>query len=191
MDSTVHSKVSARKLAINNALIWAAINIAMFLVVYYAVPSLMGSFAFAGISMLIGIGLAVYFCIDMRKKIGGYWSFKEALGNIFLMFFLQAMIVFAFTIAFAKFIDPTYPEKMKEIATASAQTMMEKMGMDQDKIDEAMAETEVKFDKQFNPGFKDAAITIGTSAIMYFIGALIFAAIFKKDEPVFVHSTEE
>ena len=188
---TIETNLNPKKLALNNALIWAAINIAIFLVVYYVKPDLMGSFAFAGITLVVAIALAIYFCIDMRKKVGGFWSFKEALGSIFLMFFVQALIVLAFTIVFGKFIEPAYPEKMKEIASASAQQLMEGMGLDQDKIDDAMADSDVRFEKQFNPGLTDVLITIGTTAIMYFIGALIFAAIFKKEQPVFLQNTEE
>ena len=190
MESTEQT-VNPKKLALNNALIWSGINIALFLVVYYVKPDLMGSFAFGAITFLIAIGLAVYFSIDMRKKIGGYWSFKEALTNIFILFFAQALIYMAFTFVFGRFIEPSYPAKMKEIATASAQQMMEKMGLDQDKIDEAMAESDVRFDKQFNPGILDLAKSIGIYAIVCFIGALIFAAIFKKSQPVFLTTTEE
>ena len=189
MEST-ETPVNPKKLALNNALIWAAINIAIFLLIYYVKPDLMGSFAFTGIQALVGIGLAIYFCIDMRKKIGGYWSFKEALGNIFTMFFIQAIIVFFFTIVFAKFIEPEYAVKMKEIVSVSTQEMLENIGMDQDKIDQAMAESDIRLEKQFNPGLKDIAIGLGTVAIMYFVGALIFAAIFKKDQPVFLATTE-
>ncbi len=191
METIVQFETDPKKLALTNALIWAAINIALFLLVYYTKPDLMGSFWFAGISIAIALGLAVYFCIDIRKKIGGYWSFKEALGSIFIMFFTQAIIVLFFSTIFGKFIEPSYPAKMKEIASSSAQRMMEKMGMDQDQIDKAMTETEVKFEKQFNPGVKDLLITIATSAIMYFIGALIFAAIFKKEQPIFASTTED
>ncbi len=102
METTLNSSsVNAKSLAVKNGLIWAAINIAIFLVVYYVKADLMGSFAFTGIQMLVGIGLAVYFCIDMRKQIGGYWSFKEALSNIFIMFFVQALVVYFFTVIFA------------------------------------------------------------------------------------------
>ena len=86
---TTEEKVNARKVAVNNAVIWAVINSIIFLLVYYASPTWMANPAFGFITLAIGIGLAVYFTIDLRRKIGGYWSFREALGNIFLMFFVQ------------------------------------------------------------------------------------------------------
>lgn len=190
METTQQTSVNPKKLALTNGLIWAAINIAMFLVVFYVKSDLMGSFVFAGIQLLIGLGLAVYFCLDIRKKIGGYWSFKEALSTIFMMFFIQAVIVLTFTVIFGK-IEPSYPVKMKEIASKSTEQMMEKMGADQELIDKTMADSGERFEKQFNPGFKDILITLGISAIVYFLGALIFAAIFKKESPVFTQLTEE
>ena len=184
METTVNAS-ALRKAALNNALIWAVINIALFLIVYYVKPDLMGSFTWSIIQFLIGIGLAVWLCLDLRKRAGGYWNFREALSHIFLMFFAQAVIVFFFTIIFAKFIEPSFVDKMKVISQNTTEQMLEKMGMDQDKIDEALKESEKQIEKQFDPGIKEIFIGIGTVAIMYFIGALIFAAIFKKDPPVF------
>jgi hypothetical protein len=191
MSTTLQTRGDAKKLAFTNGLIWAAINIAIFLVVYYVKPDLMGSFAFMAISIVIGIGLAVYFTMDLRSKVGGYWSFKEALSAIFLMFFTQAVLVFFFTILFGKFIEPDYAVKMKEISEATATNMMEKVGADQETIDKAMAEMEAKSEAQFNPGVIEILKSIAFIAIGYFIGALIFAAIFKKEQPVFSQTVEE
>ena len=192
METTLKSSpVNVKSLAVKNGLIWAAINIAIFLVIYYVKVDLMGSFAFTGIQMLVGIGLAVYFCIDMRKQIGGYWSFKEALSNIFIMFFVQALVVYFFTVIFAKFIEPDYVVQMKEITQKSATAMLEKMGLEQEKIDEAVAKMEGDSEKQFNPGLVDMLKSLAFISIMYFIGALIFAAIFKRERPVFALAPEE
>ena len=183
METAVNPSIM-RKAALNNSLIWAAISIALFLVVFYVKPDLMGSFTWSIIQLFIGIGLAVWLCLDLRKKAGGYWTFREALSHIFLMFFVQAVIVFFFTILFAK-IEPSFVDKMKVVSENATVGMLEKMGMDQDKIDEALKESEMQMEKQFNPGIKEILVGIGTVAIMYFIGALIFATIFKKDPPVF------
>ena len=77
--------VNAKKIAFINGLIWAVINIFILLAVYYAMPNLLGNMAFAVVTFVISLGLAIYFVLDLRKKIGGYWSFREALSNIFIM----------------------------------------------------------------------------------------------------------
>lgn len=184
-------KVSAKRAAITNALIWAVINIIIFLLVYYASPTMMANPAFGFITIAIGIGLAIYFTIDLRKKIGGYWSFREALGNIFLMFFVQVVIYSVFTTAFAKWIEPEYANMMREATLNATTQMAETFSSDQEQIDKMIEEAEKSIEKQVNPGFMDFVQGLAIGAIFYFIGALIFAAIFKRERPVFAPVDED
>src|SRR5690554_3863472 len=112
MTTTFQSEepVSAKKIAVTNGFLLAAISVILFLLVYYAAPDLMGNWAYSVVQMLIGIGVAVYFTLDIRKKIGGYWSFREALSAIFVMFMIQVVVVYFFTLAFGKWIEPSYAE---------------------------------------------------------------------------------
>ncbi|MFC3196237.1 DUF4199 domain-containing protein [Parapedobacter deserti] len=184
-------KANAKKVAINNALIWAVINIIIFLLVYYAAPTLLGNFAWGFIQMAIGIGLAIYFTLDLRKKIGGYWSFREALGNIFLMFFVQVVTVTIFTTVFAKWIEPTYADTMREVTLNATTKMAETFSSDQEVIDKMIEEAEKSVEKQVNPGFMDMIQGLAIATIFYFVGALIFAAIFKRNPPLFTPVEEE
>ncbi|WP_257670616.1 DUF4199 domain-containing protein [Parapedobacter tibetensis] len=184
-------KPNAKKIAINNALIWAVINIIIFLLIYYASPSLMGNFAYAFIQLAIAIGLAIYFTLDLRKKIGGYWSFREALGNIFLMFIVQVIVVTLVTTAFGKWIEPGYADTMREISLNATTKMAETFSSDQEQIDKIIEEAEKSIEKQVNPSFMDLVKSLAIAAIFYFIGALIFAAIFKRTAPVFAPVDEE
>ena len=184
-------KINAKRAAITNALIWAVINIIIFLLVYYASPALMANPAFGFITIAIGIGLAIYFTIDLRKKAGGYWAFREALGNIFLMFFVQAVIYTSFTTAFAKWIEPEYANMMREVTLNATTEMAESFSTDQEVVDKMIAEAEKNIEKQVNPGFMDFIQGLAIGAIFYFIGALIFAAIFKRERPVFAAATDD
>jgi hypothetical protein len=186
METTAETFVNPKKLAFTNGLIWAAINIAIFLVTYYVKPEWMGSTIYQIIQFLLGLGLAIYFCLDLRSKVGGYWSFKEALGGTFIMFLSQALIVYFFTIIFGKFIEPEYVVKMEEIRVNATTTMMERMGQSQEQIDEVLA----KSADQANMSVKQIFIGLAGVIIMYFIGALIFAAIFKKERPLFMNTEE-
>ena len=178
METTTNFNLKAE--ALKNGAIWGAINIVIFLVTWYIMPSLMSSYVYAGVTIVIGITLAVFFCLDLRKKAGGYWSFGEALWPIFAMFLTSMAIVFVFTVLFGKFIDPTYPVKMKELSMAKTIETYEKMGMDEEASAKAMQIVEESLDKQFSPTFSQAVVGFGVAAVMYFIGALIFALIFKK-----------
>lgn len=173
-----------KKQAMSYALIWAFIDIVLFLLVYYVKPDLMASFTYSIISFVIKLGLVIYFSLELRKKIGGYWSFREALTGIFIMFLVSGLITYVFTILFSKVIEPDFTATMVALSERSTSSTLEKLGMDQSAIDKAMVDVKSKLEAQFNPGFKEVAITFGTMVISYFIGALIFAAIFKKTRPV-------
>lgn len=190
MDTVVDNVVNPKKLAFTNGLIWAAINVAIFLITYYVKPEWIGSGFYQLFQLLLGVGLAIYFCKGMRESLGGYWSFKEALSAIFLMFITQALIVFFFTMLFGKIIEPDYAVKMKDIMINNMTSMMERFGSSQEQIDEALAKNEEMLDKQFNPGVRDLLVGIAGVIVMYFIGALIFAAIFKKEPPMFINTEE-
>jgi len=184
--------VNLKQEALKNGAIWGIINIVLFVVVWYGMPSLMSSFSFTGISIVIGIVLASFFCIDLRKKAGGYWSFSQALWPIVGMFLMNMTLVFLFTQLFAKVIDPTYPVKMKEMSMESSEKMFNSMGMDEATTQEALAKTEERLDSQFNPTFSQGVVSYGIAAVIYFVLALIFAAIFKKNNPnPWAEQTEE
>jgi len=191
VDSNDEKNVSARRIAVNNALIWALINLIIFLLVFYAMPSLMGNFAWGFLQLAIAIGLAVYFTLDIRKKIGGYWTFREALGNIFLMFIVQVVVVTLATTVFAKWIEPTYADTVREITLNATTRMAESISSDQEVIDKIIADAEESIEKQVNPGLMDLVKGLSIAAILYFIGALIFAAIFKRNPPMFAPITDE
>jgi len=168
-----------------NGFIMAGVSIVLFLFMNYVFPDQMGSFLMLGLQLVIGLGLSITLCLDMRKKAGGYWTFSEALLHIFVMFIISAVIVYLFTIAFGKFIDTTYPVRMKEMIGAKTESMLKSLGVTDDKLDEAMAQQEKDMEKQFNPNFSQMVVGLGIQLVMYFIGALIFAAIFKKPKPAF------
>ncbi len=188
---TIQTEVNLKALAIKNGLIWGVINVVIFLVTWYTVPSLMSSYAYSGLLLIIGIALAVYFCIDMRKQIGGFWSFKEALVNIFLMFLIAMAIVYVFNLLFGKYIDTTYPTTMKELVLSKSEETLKSFGMSEEDISKGLESTAQSLDKQFTPTFSQAVVGFGIASVFYFIGALIFAAIFKKNKPVFLANNPE
>ncbi|KQC02217.1 DUF4199 domain-containing protein [Pedobacter sp. Hv1] len=180
---TTTTKVNLKTEALKNGAIWGVINLVIFLVTWYLMPSLMSSYVYVAITAIIGIALAVFFCIDLRKKAGGYWSFGEALWPIFAMFLTAMAIVYICTNLFGKFVDPTYPVKMKELSMEKMESMYKSMGMAEADMAKALESATESLDKQFTPTFSQAVVGFGIAAIFYFIGALIFALIFKKSNP--------
>lgn len=183
--------VNAKSIAIKNGLIWTVINIFLFLGVYYAAPTLMASFAFGMISLLLSIGLAIYFTLDIRKKTGGYWSFKEAVSAIFVLFIVQIVIYTCFVTAFSKWIEPSYADFTRETGLNAATEMYENITTDQEMIDQMIADTERRIEKQVNPTLGEFIQGLAIWVIVYFVFALIFAAIFKRNRPYFAPIVED
>ncbi len=175
--------VNIKNEALKNGLIWGAVNIVLFLVTWYVAPTLMSSYWYAGISFLIGLALAIFFCIDMRNKVGGYWTFGEALWPIFVTFVFAMGLVFVFNILFGKYIDTTYPEQMKEMVITKSEATMKSFGLSDEEAAKALEKTHENLEKQFTPTFSEAVMGFGIAAIMYFIGAVIFALIFRRNNP--------
>lgn len=189
---TENVTVNAKKAALQNGLIWAAISIFIFLATYYAMPNLFGNFSFGIVSFLISLGLGIYFVLDLRKKVGGYWSFKEALSNIFIMFLVQYLTYTLFVMAYGKWIEPAYIDHMREVSLNTTVEMAERFGGgNQETIDQMIAEAEKSIEKSLNPSLTDFLQSTGIAIILYFVGALIFAAIFKRERPVFAPVSDE
>ena len=181
---------NSNQLAINNGLFIGGISIILGILVYYVSPQLLASFGFGIFITLISLGLYILFTIDLRKKVGGFWSFREALKGIFLMSFIAGLVSIVINFVFYKFIEPGAYEKISEIVIQNLSTTYEKLGMDQATIDKKIPEILEKMKAQFDPSFTDILKNLGIAVLIQFVMSLIFAAIFKKEQPIFT-STEE
>src|SRR5690554_3013656 len=184
------SLVSAKSLAFKYGLIWSAINIIILLFIYYGAPQIIGSWKHSTVQIVVGIGLAIYFTLDIRKQIGGFWTFREAISAIFVLFITPSIILYFFSLAFGKWIEPDYNRIITEASLNATTELMENISSDQEVIDKTIAETEEALESQLNPSFFDIVKSLGFSVLVYFIFSLIWAAIFKRDRPIFRHRSE-
>lgn len=187
MDSTTKN---LNQLAANNGLIIGALSFVIGILIYYVSPGLMGSTAFGIGMLLISLGFYIYFTLDLRKKIGGFWSFREAMRGIFLMAFIAGLVGALGNFVFYKFIEPGAFDKISGIVSESLYSTYEKFGMDEETIEKTIEKVMEGMKSQFNPSFTDLLKTLGTSVLVQFIMSLIFAAIFKKEQPVFAPTEE-
>lgn len=181
---------TSKQLALTYGLTWAGINIVVFLLVYYGLPQIIGSWKHSLIQIVVGLGLAIYFTLEIRKQIGGFWTYKEAISAIFVLFIVPSIVLFFFSLIFGKWVDPNYNNIVKETALNTTTELMERFTDDQELIDTSIAEAEIALEKQLNPSLGDVFKSLAFSVLAYFIIALIWAAIFKRDRPVFMTRPE-
>ncbi|WP_316840249.1 DUF4199 domain-containing protein [Pedobacter gandavensis] len=184
-------KATLNQLSAKNGLIIGTIIIVISLVIHFINPLLpytniwiqLGTFA-------ICIGLLVYSGRSIRNELGGYWSF----GDAFKSFLIIALILTAFTtlynILLMTVIDPGLPAKAAAAIEESQRTMMAKMGVSEDQIDEALAKGGNMEEKLKITG-KNIVTSFGVALAIYGVIALILAACLKKNAPLFKSSVEE
>jgi hypothetical protein len=182
---------SLNKTASTNGVIIGIISSVITIVTYYVGPRLMGSVSY-GIGLgVLSLVLYIIFTIDLRRKIGGHWEFREALKGIFLMAFVAGILNMAINFIFYKFIEPGAYEKVSGYIADSLAQNYEKMGMDQEASDKMVAISLTKLKSQLDPGPMDLLKNLSIAILVQFILSVIFATIFKKSRPVFVQAAEE
>jgi len=144
------------------------------------------SMVVGGVTFIVMIGLSVYFSLLLRKVAGGFWNFSQALKGIFVMLAI-AVVISSIGAAIFNFIDPEPQQVIIDKTINKTIETMEGLGMDDDLIDSQIATIEQSRDaaKGFSVGqtLKGTAISL----IMYFVFALILAAILKRERPGFLN----
>lgn len=174
------------KEAVKYGLILGVIGILYSMIGYLSGIEVMASFAYEIILFVITLGVSIFLAFRYRRLAGGYISFKNAFIGLFIMFAISGIISTFFNILLFNVIDTDLPNKLNEAIIVKTTSMLEGMGIDQEKIDETIEQIE-----------KESSYTIAKqissyfwSLLLYALGALILAAIIKKDPPL-IEETHE
>ena len=141
------------------------------------------------LSFIVPILLAVFFCISLRKQVGGYWSFREATGGIFVLFITAYLLYSAGSHVHTHYIDKKIAQEVKENVLNVTTTFASKQNIPAEELDEKIDEMKENMEEEKNPSTGKLIQSVLFSIIILFIGALLFAAIFKKEEPLFNEPT--
>lgn len=136
-------------------------------------------------ALILLIALSAYFGVLIRKIAGGFWSFSEALKGIFIMLAISVIIS---TVGGAIFnvVNPEPQQIIFDKTINNTIEMMEDMGADDDLIDKQVADLEQTRDSMREFSFMQTFKGLGVALIMYFVLALILAAILKREKPIFL-----
>jgi hypothetical protein len=184
---------SINDLSIKYGLLIGLVSIVLSGVVYVIDPLLQFKNFWIGIGVFIlVIVLLVLLGLDVRKKIGGFWSFADAFKSLIIMSIVLTILTIAYNFIIYKFVDPQLPEKANSAMLETLTARFANANMSQDKIDE--------YTKSFQNGefiakLKPTAINelkaFGFSLILYGVISLIIAASIKKKEPLYASSFDE
>ncbi|MDR6943955.1 DUF4199 domain-containing protein [Mucilaginibacter pocheonensis] len=164
----------------------ALLNIASFYIMLSATSVVLISAVPFIFSVLLPILLVVVLCFNFRKKIGGFWTLREAATGIFIMFFTAFVVLFILRDQlFAKVIEPHMIEKTQLAMTNSVSKFLKESKTSQDVINKKLNEIQQEFEAQKDVTIGKQIQGVGISIIFMFVLAIIFAAFFKKEIQVY------
>ncbi|MES2063798.1 MAG: DUF4199 domain-containing protein [Bacteroidota bacterium] len=143
-----------------------------------ALPFLLG--------IVIPFAILIFFTFQLRKKIGGFWGFRQAVTGVFIMLLVAFAVQYVVRdLIFANVIEPHMVEKTENAMITSVTAALEKSNVKQEDIDKKMADIQKGFNEQKNVTIGYRLKGIAVSLILMFVIALILAAFFKKEGHVF------
>jgi hypothetical protein len=160
------------------------------LALYYYTTRLTESFFIIAIAsniikLILEIGAAVLFCNMLRNKIGGYWTFRQAVTGIFMMFIVAYVIQLSvYDNLFQRVIDKNFNTNVHNAWTnANLKTL--KQGENLKVVKQRAAFIDSNYTNQQKSGSLNYIIVnVFITIIIGFVTALIFAALFKRDPPL-------
>ncbi len=194
-DSLTIQTAENKKQSITYGLYLGVIALVLGIITMYISKSTSSLIVLYGVSavlnLVIFIGITVFFSINLRKGYGGYWSFSQALKSIFIMLAFATLISSVGSFLFTKYVEPTIQEEVMNNTSSLTIEMMEKAGAGDEQIDEVIAKLDEAKASISNISFVQFFKGFGITLISYFVLALILAAIFKRERPIFLQGTND
>jgi hypothetical protein len=141
--------------------------------------------SFAGFSIIytwipVIFVLILILGFNVRKKLGGYMSFKEVLQYALVAYLVYEIISAIVTYVLFVAIDPALTQKLLDAVMQKTVGWMRRFGTPEAKIDEALANAKLQ---KVDTGVGTIVKGIAWSLIWDFVKSLIIAWIVKKDRP--------
>ncbi|MGJ1204288.1 DUF4199 domain-containing protein [Sphingobacterium lactis] len=188
MDAINPTTPDVKKKAIINGVILGIISLVLSIISLYILKSatslMTSSVINFFVNYIIFLAVAILFTIQLRKAIGGYWSFSTALKNIFIMLAIAAVIG-TVGIGIFNMVNPNVQIEAIENTQNLTIEMMEANNMADDQIDTMLEGLDQQKESLANMSFGQNLKGLAISLVLYFVLALILAAIFKKEKPLF------
>jgi len=175
------------RLSFRNGLILGGISAILTLVFFFINPVIQyTNFVVLILLLVIVIALLVILAIDVRKKLGNYWTFGQAFLSLFITSVCVIIIGLVINFIILK-LNPTLPQTINDAMIDSMQQRLEKFGQDQDQIDKSIKMfTDGEFIAKLQPTLLNELKSLGSALALYAVIDLIIAACVKKSKPLFI-----
>ncbi|MFC0517827.1 DUF4199 domain-containing protein [Mucilaginibacter angelicae] len=141
----------------------------------------LGSMVF---SYLLPLGVAVLFSLNLRAKIGGIWTMRQAATGIFIMFFISYLMAFIIKDqVFAKVIEPNMVQKTETAMVNALNKLKDETTKPEEKkeADAKILEMKKAINAERSVTIGQQIQSFGISIILLFVLSIIFASFFKRE----------
>lgn len=176
-----------KKEGLQKGIILGIIILALNIFAFYFITSLtknpvMIFFGMGTFSFILPLAFSVVFTLQVRQKMGGYWSFRQAVQGIFIMLLISyTILVIGRDAIFGNFIEPDMVTKTEKAIQDSERLRYKQQGVSDEKANAKIAENE----KQFGTQGKATVFTYVQSyiitIILLFVLSLGLGVIFKRE----------
>ncbi|WP_166334388.1 DUF4199 domain-containing protein [Sphingobacterium chungjuense] len=128
--------------------------------------------------------------VRLRRQAGGYWDFRTALSHIFIVLAVSVVLSTVGSKIVSRVMPALEERAIDNMMNLSIESL-ESMGFPDEQIDSTVEQLEVQKEGLYTFSFANLIQALAVSLIMYFILALILAAIFKKEQPIFVDDSAD
>lgn len=162
-------------------IICGVVSVLFSLVAYFLDITLMSTWWYGLIILVISVIIAITGTKARREQIGGFMNYGQALLSLLVIFIISMLVATVFNILLHVF-DPTLADQLKEQTIETTVSMLEKFNTPQEVIDEQLEKLN---EQDFGMTPLNIAKQFVGAMVFYLIISLIAAIFLKKERSIF------
>ncbi|MFT7427444.1 MAG: hypothetical protein ACI9O5_003407 [Algoriphagus sp.] len=167
--------------AVKPGITMGLVSLAVTFIAYFIDSTLLVSGWFGLVTLVIFVGLIIYFGREYRNELGGYMTFGTAFNFSFIAILISGIIGLIGQIVLFQVVDPELPGVLADLMYSNQLSFMEKLGQNPDNMDpEVLQQMKESSEGQYT--LMGQLKGFGIVIIIYAIIALILGAILKKKD---------
>lgn len=174
--------------ALRGLLLGSILLVVNILLVYYTAYAAQAPGVFFVVSFIcsfiVPVGLVVLFTSNLRKKVGGYWTLKQAATGIFVMLLVTYLLSSGLRWAFSNYIDPGTIQKANTATLAIQRKALESTHRSATDIQSTLTATQKNMTDGEAFSISRLIQNLLISIILIFAISAILAALFKREPPM-------
>jgi hypothetical protein len=124
--------------------------------------------------------ILIVYGFQLRKRNGGYLSFKEGLQYAFMSYVIVTVLVGLGTYVLYNLIDKDLTQKSFEIGLERTRSFMQNLGVNPEEIDKEVERMGTPKDT----GIANIFLGMGQQLIWHFVKSLLIALVIRREKPV-------